>query len=118
MIRSKSCKVGGHTRQLFGESAKGERVLIQDTNPEPEFVNALVRAVHKAGGLAFVSLRDKSVERTLYLDAPEEQFELQARLEQDRMKEMDAYIGFTSLRNSLHGKTFPPTRWSCITGIS
>lgn len=86
---------------------KGERVLIQDNNPEPEFVNALIRAIHKAGGLAFASLRDKSVERELFIDAPEEQFELQARFERDRMKEMDVYIGFTSLRNSFAWKDIP-----------
>jgi aminopeptidase len=86
---------------------KGEKVLIQDNNPEPDFVRALIRAVHGAGGLAFIALRDKTVERELYIDGTEEQFALQARFEVDRMKEMDAYIGFTSLRNAFAWKDIP-----------
>jgi aminopeptidase len=85
----------------------GEKVLIQNYNPEPEFVKALVSAVHDAGGLAFVSFRDKSVERELYLRAPKEQFELQAEFEALRMEKMDAYIGFTSLRNAFAWKDLP-----------
>ncbi len=86
---------------------KGEKVLIQDTNAEPEFVKALVGAVHAAGGLAFVALRDKAVERELYLNGPEEQFVLQAEFELERMKKMDAFIGFTSLRNAFAWKDLP-----------
>ncbi len=86
---------------------KGEKVLIQDTNAEPEFVKALVGAVHAAGGLAFVALRDKAVERELYLNGPEEQFVLQAQFELERMKKMDAFIGFTSLRNAFAWKDLP-----------
>jgi aminopeptidase len=86
---------------------RGEKVLIQDTNVEPEFVKALVRAIHEAGGLAFVTIRDKSIERELYLNGPEGQFELQARFELERMRAMDAFIGFTSLRNSFAWKDIP-----------
>ncbi|MDA8427243.1 MAG: aminopeptidase [Treponema sp.] len=86
---------------------EGERVLIQDTNPEPEFVNALVDAVHEAGGLPFVSLRDRSVDRALFRRAGAEQLELQARFEAERMKEMDCYIGFTSSRNQYAWSDMP-----------
>lgn len=79
---------------------EGEKVLIHSNNFEPEFVRALVHAVHEAGGLAFVTLRDKTVERELYSGGSEAQFALQSELELERMKKMDAYIGFTSLRNS------------------
>jgi aminopeptidase len=86
---------------------KGEKVLIQNYNAEPEFIKALVRAIHKGGGLAFVDLRDRAIERELYREGAEEQFELQARFELERMKAMDAYIGFTSLRNSFAWKDIP-----------
>lgn len=86
---------------------KGEKVLVQNYNPEPEFVKALVGAIHAAGGLAFVTLRDRSVERELYMEGPEEQFRLQAEFELERMKRMDAYIGFTSLRNAFAWKDIP-----------
>lgn len=87
---------------IVGYSLKlqpGEKVLIQDTNLELDFVKALVDAIHDAGALPFVQLNDKNLERTLYSRATEEQFKWQAQFERDRMKEMDAYIGFTSPRN-------------------
>jgi aminopeptidase len=81
------------------KAKKGEKVLIQDTNLELDFVKAIVEAVHEAGAMPFVALRDRSLDRALYGRACPEQFELQARFEVERMKEMDCFIGFTSLRN-------------------
>jgi aminopeptidase len=77
----------------------GDNVLVQDTGIEPGFDKALVKAIHTAGGRAFVTLRDKALDRALLKDAPAEQVELQARFEQERMKEMDCFIGFNSWRN-------------------
>lgn len=77
----------------------GDNVLVQDTGLEPAFDKALVKAVHAAGGRAFVSLRDKTLDRALLKDAPAEQVELQAKFEQARMKEMDCFIGFNAWRN-------------------
>ncbi len=78
----------------------GEKVLVQDNNAEAAFVRAIVEAVHDAGGLPFVTLRDRTVDRALFHRATEGQVALQARFERDRMKEMDCYIGFTSLANA------------------
>jgi len=86
---------------------KGEKVLIQDTNVEPAFVGALVDAVHDAGGLPFVALRDRIIDRALYRRATTEQLELQARFEAERMKAMDCFIGFTSLRNQFAWSDMP-----------
>ncbi|MBN1519232.1 MAG: aminopeptidase [Spirochaetales bacterium] len=77
----------------------GENVLIQDTGIEPAFDRALVRAVHKAGGRAFVTLRDKTLDRELLMDAPPEQVELQAEFERQRMSQMQCYIGYSAIRN-------------------
>jgi aminopeptidase len=77
----------------------GDNVLVQDTGLEPAFDRALVEAIHKAGGRAFVTLRDKALDRALLKDAPAEQVELQAQLEQARMKEMDCFIGYNAWRN-------------------
>lgn len=77
----------------------GENVLVQDTGLEPDFDKAIVKAIHEAGGRAFVTLRDKALDRALLKGAPAEQVELQARFEQDRMKAMDCYIGFNAWRN-------------------
>jgi aminopeptidase len=88
----------------------GEKVLIQDNNVEAAFVRALVEAVHDAGGLPFVTLRDRTIDRALYRRATEEQVRLQARFERDRMKEMDCYIGYTSLRNASAWADMPGDR--------
>lgn len=85
----------------------GEKVLIQDNNIEEPFVCALVDAVHKAGGIPFVSLRNKAIDRALYRSASEKQLELQAKFERDRMKEMDVFIGYTSLRNAAAWSDMP-----------
>ncbi|HPG86379.1 MAG TPA: aminopeptidase, partial [Spirochaetales bacterium] len=76
----------------------GENVLVQDTGIEPAFDRALVKAIHEAGGRAFVSLRDKTLDRALLRDAPPEQVELQARFERERMDAMDCFIGFNAWR--------------------
>ncbi len=89
---------------------KGEKVLVQDNNVEAPFVCALVDAIHEAGGLPFVTLRDRSVDRALFRRASEEQLELQARFEAERMREMDCYVGFTSLRNQFAWADMPPDR--------
>lgn len=89
---------------------KGEKVLVQNNNSEPEFVKALVRAIHGAGGLAFIDLKDRAIDRELYRGGSEEQFALQARFELERMRAMDVYIGFTSLRNSFAWKDIPPDK--------
>jgi aminopeptidase len=86
---------------------KGEKVLVQDNNLEVDFVKAIVDAVHDAGGLPFVALRDRALDRALYRRATEEQIALQSRFEADRMKEMDCYVGFTSLRNQFAWSDMP-----------
>jgi len=87
---------------------KGEKVLIENTNIEPDFVRMLIEEVHAEGGLAFLSLRDRALERTLFMNAPIEQFELQGEIERARMDKMNVYIGFTSPRNSFAWQDLPP----------
>lgn len=85
----------------------GERVLIQDNNIEPEFVRILVDAVHDAGGIPFVALRDRTIDRALFRRGTDEYFRLQAEFEVERMKKMDVFIGFSSLRNQYAWSDIP-----------
>jgi aminopeptidase len=96
---------------------EGEKVLIQNTNAEIPFVNALVEAVHDVGGIPFVALRDRTVDRALYSRAGAEQFELQARFEAERMKAMDCFIGFTSLRNQAAWADMPADKLDLYNGV-
>lgn len=81
------------------KAQKGEKVLIQCNNSEPEFINAIIKECYKVGAIPFVSLKDKTIERELLLGATEEQMRLRAEIELAEMKKMDCYIGFTSLNN-------------------
>jgi len=92
------------------EAKPGQKVLIQGTNAEAPFVNALVDAVHDAGALPFVTLRDKAVDRALIRRCTPEQMEAQARYELARMKEMDCFIGFTANRNINAWSDIPPDK--------
>lgn len=85
----------------------GEKVLIQNTNTESAFVRELVSAVYDAGGLPFVHLMDREIERVLVSRSTEEQLAIRAAYELEQMKQMDCYIGFTSLRNISAWKDVP-----------
>ncbi len=100
MIDSRLRKLASILVNFSTKVRPGEKVLIQDNNVEAPFVQALVEAVHDAGGLPFVTLRDRAIDRALFGRATEEQMRIQAKFERDRMAEMDVYIGFTSLRNA------------------
>jgi aminopeptidase len=77
----------------------GDKVLIQSSNVEPLLVRALIRAVYGAGGMPFVWLADKTIERELLLGATEEQLRLRAENDTALMSRMDCYIGFTAPQN-------------------
>lgn len=110
MVDARLEKLAGILVNYSLKVRKGEKVLVQDNNAEVPFVCALVDAIHEAGGLPFVTIRDKAVDRALFRRASEGQFELQARFEAERMKEMDCYIGFTSLRNQFAWADMPVDR--------
>lgn len=95
----------------FSVAAKpGQKVLIQATNAETPFVIALVDAVHDAGAIPFVTLREKTVDRALIRRCTAGQMEAQARYELARMKEMDCFIGFTASRNISAWSDVPPDK--------
>ncbi len=75
---------------------KGEKVLIESIGLEKELVKALVESAYEAGGIPFVTIKDKSIDRALLMNASIEQMEMMAKYESSRMKDMDAYIGIRS----------------------
>ncbi|WP_368503526.1 aminopeptidase [Alkalihalophilus sp. As8PL] len=112
---------------------KGEKVLIENFGLQRELVTALVKEAYNVGALPFVLLKDHQVDRSLLLEAKEEQLAMMAAFEAQVMGEMDAYIGLRAGDNiselsdvpsekmALHGKTVgtkvhreirvPKTRW-------
>ncbi len=77
----------------------GEKILIENFGLQKELVKALVEKAYEAGGIPFVSLKEADINRTLLMEASEEQQEMTARFEAQVMEEMDAYIGLRAGNN-------------------
>src|SRR4030081_2685314 len=78
---------------------RNEKVLIESFDVPDEMTIALLRAVRKAGGIAFVQIQRAQVNRALALDATERQLNLASAHELARMKKMDAYIALRGSNN-------------------
>lgn len=79
---------------------KGERVLIECTGEQREFITQLIAEVYQAGGQPFVNIRDTAVTRALLLGADKKQIEFWARYDCVQMDGMDCYLGIRAGENS------------------
>lgn len=77
----------------------GERVLIENTGLQREFVAELVEQVYAAGAQPFVMLNDPLVQRSLLMQATEAQLDKMADYDSARMGDMQCYIGVRSPEN-------------------
>ena len=72
----------------------GEKVMISFTGMGPTpLIKQIVKQVYKVGGIPFVEMKTLGVEREVLLGGSEEQFDLMAKWECEKMRSMDAYIG-------------------------
>lgn len=78
---------------------QGEKVLIECVGLQTQLVNELVKEAYNVGAHPFVSIKDNEVERALLSGCNEEQMKLRAKIDADRMAEMDAYIGIRAGNN-------------------
>ncbi len=72
---------------------KGERVLIENTGLETEFVGELIAEAYKAGGYPYVWLRDASVTRAMLMGISPEQADFWSEQDAAFMKGVKCYIG-------------------------
>jgi len=115
---------------------KGEKILIEAIGLETPLITELVKQTYLAGGIPFVTIKDKEVDRAILMNCTEEQMTMMAKYEAMRMSDMDAYIGLRAGHNiteladvpgekmSIHGKNFwgpvhggirvPNTKWVVI----
>ncbi|MCJ8011294.1 aminopeptidase [Paenibacillus sp. KQZ6P-2] len=77
----------------------GENVLVEMIGPERDLLKAVIEEVHKRGGNPFVELTDRTVQRTMLMNATEEMVKAWGELDLERMKKMDCYIGIRSGEN-------------------
>src|SRR5881392_1180882 len=78
---------------------RNENVLIEAFDVPDEMTIALIRAVRKAGAIAFVRIQRARIGRELALEALDRQLTLAARHELARMKKMHAYIALRGSNN-------------------
>jgi aminopeptidase len=94
---------------------RNENVLIESFDVPDEMTIALLRAVRKVGGIAFVQIQRAQVNRALALDATERQLTLAAGHELARMKKMDAYIAFRGSNNVTELSDVPVDQMKLLT---
>jgi aminopeptidase len=88
----------------------GERVLIEAIGLEAPLVSALIEQTYAAGGIPFVTIKDRVVDRAVMMGCSEGQMRQMARYEAARMSEMDAYIGVRSGDNAAELANVPQER--------
>ncbi len=79
---------------------KGEKLLIEVIDCGIDLAMAVVKEAYRVGGVPFVNVRNKQLERQLMLGATTEQLEKMAEYELVRMKEMQAYMAIRGSENS------------------
>jgi len=85
----------------------GERILIENTGLQKEFVAELVKEVYAAGGIPFVNLKDPVVDRAMLMGCSQEQLELMAKYDALRMQDCQAYIGLRAGDNAYENTGVP-----------
>lgn len=79
----------------------GEKILIEAFDlPEPQLICALVEGAARRGAIPLVSVKQNAVLRSLYRTATAESMQLAAKLEGERMRQVQAYIGIRGAANS------------------
>jgi len=85
----------------------GENVLLEAFDVPDEAVTAVINRIAAAGGRPFVSIKKNSVLRALYKNATVEQMELTGHIEEERMRNMAAYIGIRGSFNIAEHSDIP-----------
>lgn len=105
------------SRQLIRYSCglkKGERVLIENFGVEAEFVAALIKETYEVGADPVVVLRDQTVQRALMMGANAAKWDEEAKLDAERMRGVDAYIGIRGGNNGYETADVPADKMSPI----
>ncbi len=71
----------------------GEKLLIEVIGLETPLAKEIIRAAYAVGGIPFLTVKDRVLLRELLINSEQEQLDMIARYEAERMQEMDAYIG-------------------------
>ena len=94
-----SCRVG-----------KGDRVWIDARGCDWQLVALLVKEIYKNGGEPYVHVDDYRIKREILTGATDEMLEFWAKIDADKMAQMDCYIGIRGGNNSYELSDVPEDR--------
>src|SRR5439155_11106429 len=95
----------------------GEAVMIEAFDLADGLVLDLIAAVHGAGAVPYVQLRDNAVLRQVLLGATEAQMRLQAAIDRFQMEQVQAYVGIRGAMNSSELADVPADRLALFTRL-
>ncbi len=87
-------------------------MLIENFGVETEFVTALIAEAYAVGAEPIVVLRDNAVQRALMMGGSAEKWDFEAKLDGERMSQVDAYIGVRGGNNSYETADVPQGKMS------
>jgi aminopeptidase len=77
----------------------GDKVLIEAFDIPTEFTATLIKTIAEAGGIPLAQTHHEQVRRALQQHASEDQLKLMARVDLERMKNVQCYIGIRGSHN-------------------
>jgi len=101
---------------LVGHSTRvrsGDKVLVEAIDVDQDLVVALVREIHRVGGIPLVSVKQNRVLGELYRTATRASMKAAAAHEVVRMRGVDAYIGIRGSLNICEYSDIDPERLEC-----
>ena len=90
----------------------GENVLIQSIGGNEDLTRALIKAVYKAGGVPFLWLEDKNLDREILLHCTPEQLTRRAKVDASMMEQMQAFIGIRGGANASEFSDVPGEKFN------
>lgn len=85
----------------------GEKVLIEQSCVDPEFIRVLIREIKKAGAMPFVNNFIPEISKELLIGMTEEYAKLKTEFDLPIMKQMDAYISISGFNNMFEKSDVP-----------
>jgi aminopeptidase len=79
---------------------KGEKILVEVIDSGVPLALAVIKEVYRVGGIPYVMIRNKQIDRQFMISANQEQLEQLAGYELVQMKEMNAYLGIRAADNA------------------
>lgn len=96
MLDSRLKKLANMLVNYSCELKKNEKILIEATDVDPNFVVEIVNEVYKVGGVPFVKLYDNRINRALNMHTDASREKLRCSFDRPQMEQMDAYISIKS----------------------